>query len=324
MRVPGIPYIQGRNDYTDNDGKKYGIAIHNTSNDASDSGEASYATRRTDGVSSHFYCDIDSVTQSIDTDDRVGHAGSNTGNENAIAVEITGGNGMSRAWWLNNVAWNKLASVLVYVITNDPDYEGFQIRRASVAEMKSNPKVKAFYGHNDMRLAWGGTTHTDPGNNFPWDLFLTRVKTALAGDTQEDDDMPFTEAQMRAFPWQYTGRGMPGVPDGSSTLWTLGTAYSTAQEVKAKVELIATAVNGLVAEDLKTELDKLTAKFEAERVKSETQFAQAMAAIDQVDENVLEAIDSSESPTVIAERLRAVLGDKADAVFQAGLALPPA
>ncbi|SCL42191.1 hypothetical protein GA0074692_6702 [Micromonospora pallida] len=35
-------------------------------------------------------------------------------------------------------------------------------RRATVAEMKANPKVRAFYGHNDMRLAWGGTSHTDP------------------------------------------------------------------------------------------------------------------------------------------------------------------
>jgi len=41
---PGIPFVEGRNDYTDVDGKKYGIAIHNTSNNASDEAEASYAT----------------------------------------------------------------------------------------------------------------------------------------------------------------------------------------------------------------------------------------------------------------------------------------
>jgi len=189
MRVPGIPYVQGRNDYTDVDGRKYGIAIHNTANDASDEGEAAYATRRTDGISSHFYCDADSVIQSIDTDDRVGHAGSAIGNENAIAVEITGGNGMSRAWWLANVAWDKLGWVLAYVITHDPDFAGFQVRRASVAEMKTNPRVKAFYGHNDMRLAWGHTTHTDPGPNFPWDRLFAAVNTALNPPLQEVPDM---------------------------------------------------------------------------------------------------------------------------------------
>lgn len=179
MRVPGIPYVQGRNDYHDQDGRHYGIAIHNTSNDASDEGEASYAKRRTDGVSSHFYVDRDSVTQSLDTIARAGHAGSRNGNDHAIAVEITGANGKSRDWWLRNVDWAELGRVLAYVIRHDPDFEGFQVRRASVDEMKRNPKVKAFYGHDDMRRAWGGTTHTDPGPNFPWDWLLQAVNAAL-------------------------------------------------------------------------------------------------------------------------------------------------
>lgn len=183
MKVPGIPYVQGKNVYTDADGKKYGIAIHNTSNDASDENEASYAKRRTDGISSHFYCDKDSVTQSIDTKDRCGHAGSNNGNQNAISVEITGANAKSRQWWIDNVAWDKLAYALAYVIKNDPNLKDFQVRRATVSEMKSNPKVKAFYSHDDMRRAWGGTTHTDPGPNFPWDHFLASVKKALTGSS---------------------------------------------------------------------------------------------------------------------------------------------
>lgn len=179
MKVPNIPYVQGRNDYDDRDDRKYGMAIHNTSNNASDENEASYATRRTDGISSHFYADKDSVIQSIDTNDRVGHAGSYEGNEHAVAYELMGGNGSSRAWWLANVAWVKLASVIAYQLKHDPDFAGFQIRRASVTEMKANPKIKAFYGHDDMRRAWGGTTHTDPGPNFPWDKLIAEVKTAM-------------------------------------------------------------------------------------------------------------------------------------------------
>lgn len=193
MRIPGIPYVQGRNDYTDWDGKKYGIAIHNTSNDASDEGEASYATRRTDGVSSHLYCDDDSVTQSLSLDDRAGHAGSAEGNDHSLSVEITGANGKSRSWWLNNVAWDKLGAGLAWVIRNDPDYQGFEVRRASVAEMRRNPQVKAFYGHNDMRLAWGGTTHTDPGRNFPWDRLVQAVRKHLG----EEDDMALADERIR-------------------------------------------------------------------------------------------------------------------------------
>jgi N-acetyl-anhydromuramyl-L-alanine amidase AmpD len=186
MIVPGIPYVQGRNSYSDADGVKYGIAIHNTSNDASDTGEASYATWRPDGTSSHFYADADSVTQSLDTVRKAGHAGSTQGNENAIAVEITGGNGMSLDWWLANVAWSKLGQVLAAVIRHHWPDGSFQVRRASVAEMRANPKVKAFYGHDDMRLAWGGTTHTDPGGSFPWDRLFAAVNAALGINGGDD------------------------------------------------------------------------------------------------------------------------------------------
>lgn len=186
MRIPGIPYHQGVNNYPDSDGRHFGIAIHNTSNNATDTGEANYADHRPDGVSAHFYCDADSVTQSLDTDAKAGHAGSVEGNENAIAVEITGFNTNSRDWWLSNVAWDRLGQVLAYIITHDPDYVGFQVRRASVAEMRANPKVKALYGHDDMRQAWGHTTHVDPGPNFPWDRLISSIKAHLTQPTEDD------------------------------------------------------------------------------------------------------------------------------------------
>lgn len=179
MKVSGIKFVQGRNDYTDPDGRKFGVAIHNTSNDAAASGEASYATRRTDGVSSHFYVDKSEVVQSLDTRDKAGHAGSAQGNGNAVAVEITGTNGKSRQWWLDNVAWDKLGQALAAVCK---EY-GIAVRRASVAEMRANPKVRAFYSHDDMRRAWGGTTHDDPGPNFPWDRLFAAVNAHLKPQT---------------------------------------------------------------------------------------------------------------------------------------------
>lgn len=195
MKVSGIKYIQGRNAYSAS--PKYGIAIHNTSNDAPASGEASYATKRPDGVSSHFYADNKEVIQSLDTVSRAGHAGSSTGNYNAVAVEITGVNAKSRQWWIDNVNWNELGRVLAEVCK----FYGISVRRASVAEMKANPKVKAFYSHNDMRLAWGGTTHTDPGDNFPWDVLFTAVNAAL--DPKGDDDMLPDERQKLNDVWEW-------------------------------------------------------------------------------------------------------------------------
>lgn len=197
MRIPGIPYHQGRNNYSDRDGRHYGIAIHNTSNTASDEAEASYADHRTDGTSSHFYVDSDTVIQSLDTDAKAGHAGSGYGNENAIAFELTGTNDKPRSWWLANVAWDRLGYVIAHILRHDPDYAGFQVRRASVPEMRTNPRVKAFYGHDDMRQAWGGTTHTDPGPNFPWDRLFEAVNAALHGPTESTTPDTLRELQMQ-------------------------------------------------------------------------------------------------------------------------------
>lgn len=188
MRVPGVPYIQGRNSYDDVDDRKFAVAIHNTSNDASARDEAAYAQRRTDGVSSHFYVDRSEVIQSLDLLARAGHAGNRNGNENAIAVEITGVNGWSRDTWLANVNWIALGSALAWCCAQF----GIAVRRASVAEMRSNPKINAFYSHDDMRRAWGGTDHTDPGPNFPWDRLFSAVNAALNPSTPTasgDDDM---------------------------------------------------------------------------------------------------------------------------------------
>lgn len=177
MRITGIPYVQGRNSYSDADGTKYGVAIHNTSNTASADNEASYATRRTDGVSAHFYVDQTKVVQSLDTAARAGHAGSSEGNQNAVAVEIRGVNAWPRATWLDSVCWPLLGRVLADVCRA----YGIQVRRATVGEMKTNPRVRAFYSHDDMRQAWGGTDHTDPGPNFPWDRLFNAVNAALSG-----------------------------------------------------------------------------------------------------------------------------------------------
>ncbi|MFI6228871.1 N-acetylmuramoyl-L-alanine amidase [Micromonospora echinospora] len=308
MRVPGIAYVQGRNSYPDGDGRKFAIAIHNTSNDASDSGEASYATRRTDGVSSHFYVDHDSITQSLDTDARAGHAGSRNGNENAIAIEITGANGWSRQRWLDNVAWDRLAHVLAVLCR---EY-GIQPRRASVAEMKANPQVRAFYGHNDMRLAWGGTTHTDPGPNFPWDYLLTKVQRALAG---EDDDMP-TADEVAAEVWSqpYRDYNLPpvnGNPQTRPASQILLDARTDAARARSEVSALRTEVRALIdaqaGVDGRAILARIDEHAQAERERDEAAARERAALPGQI----LAALPGGEGPVSredLEAALRTVLG----------------
>lgn len=177
VKVSGIKFVQGRNYSADSDHRKYGVAIHNTSNNATAEAEASYATRRTDSVSAHFYADSDSVVQSLDTNVRSWHAGSQNGNDNAVSVEITGFNYWTRAEWLKRVAWDQLGRVLALVCLA----HGIPVLRRSPEVLHANPKAGGFYGHDDMRRAWGGTSHTDPGPNFPWDHLLAVVASHING-----------------------------------------------------------------------------------------------------------------------------------------------
>jgi N-acetyl-anhydromuramyl-L-alanine amidase AmpD len=162
--------------------KRY-IAIHNTANDATAAEEASYAKRREDSVSSHYYVDPTRLLQSLDTNLRAYHAGSTKGNSQAIAYEITGTNGKTRAWWLANVAWPLLARQ----IATDCREHDIEPRLLSVAEIRAGSKT-GIITHDQMRQAWGGTTHTDPGANFPLDHLEALVRAELEDDMTPEQD----------------------------------------------------------------------------------------------------------------------------------------
>lgn len=195
-----------------------------------------------EGVASHN-CDRDSITQSLRTEYGANHAGSPTGNRYAISYEITGTNGKSRSWWLANVAW----AVLARQMARDCRKWGIPPVLLTVAQMRDG-KTKGFVTHDLMRQAWGGTTHTDPGPNFPMDHLLALVRAELNG---EDDDMPYTLAQIQAAPWQYLGRGIANNdadPAGNmSTLAVLDTIYRTTLEIAKRVDISPEELVGIQA-----------------------------------------------------------------------------
>lgn len=155
--------------------KKY-VTVHNTSNDASAADEASYAKRRTDGTSSHYYVDNNSIFQSLNTDWCAGHVGSHEGNTYGISYEITGVNGWTRARWIASVAWDLLAAQMAI----DCHEFGIEVRQLSIAEMRAGTKT-GFITHDQARRVWGSTTHTDPGPGFPMDHLLALVRRHMGG-----------------------------------------------------------------------------------------------------------------------------------------------
>jgi N-acetyl-anhydromuramyl-L-alanine amidase AmpD len=158
----------GRNHRRDKFDKKY-IVIHSTENDASAENEAAYAKRRTDGVSSHFYVDSNSIVQSLDTDWRAQHVGSTEGNNHGISVEVTGTKSKSRSWWFGNVAWTKLNAELRKACAE----HNITPQLLTVAQIKQG-ELTGIITHDQARRAWGNTTHTDPGPNFPMDMLVSK------------------------------------------------------------------------------------------------------------------------------------------------------
>lgn len=300
MKASGVTFVQGRNRYGTS--TKYGIAIHNTSNDASDAGEASYASRRTDGVSSHFYADHDSVTQSLDTRDVAGHAGSTNGNTYAIAVEITGANGWTRDRWLRSVAWDQLGAVLAQVIRHHWPDGSFQVRRATVEQMRTNPRVKALYGHNDMRQAWGGTTHTDPGPSFPWDRLTTAIKDALGGapSPSEEDTMPSTAEIVTDLLGTRLGRGTRTVG-----MQLQGAAQAGAVDVVSKkLDLLIAAHAGADSKTILERLNRLAADADRRAAEDEQRDAELRDLLRQHADGALDA------EAVVIALARRLLGDQ--------------
>lgn len=153
--------------------KKY-IAIHNTSNSAPAVNEASYAKRRTDSVSSHYYVDKSKLIQSLNTDLRAWHAGSSQGNNYAISYEFVGTNSKSRDWWLKNIDWDAAARQ----IATDMKHFGIANRQLTSAQMRAG-NVTGIVTHDQMSKVWGGSTHNDPGPNFPMDHLIKKVNQYL-------------------------------------------------------------------------------------------------------------------------------------------------
>jgi N-acetyl-anhydromuramyl-L-alanine amidase AmpD len=187
MRLDYLPWREAK--HHGGTTTKYAVAIHCTDNDASAEAEAAYAATRTDSVSTHFVVDGHAMWQCLDTMTEAYHAGSVEGNTAAIAVEFVGTTAKSRTWWLDNIAWGLVGRALADVCRRHK----IPVVRRSPAAMDADPTIAGFYSHNDMRIAWGGTTHTDPGPNFPWDRLFETIADNL---TTEEPAVTITTADL--------------------------------------------------------------------------------------------------------------------------------
>jgi len=146
---------------------------------------AAYFANPSDGrsVSSHYCVDNDSVVQCVLLKHSAWTVGNRPGNNRGINWELSGFANQTRAQWLDPFGL-AMFEQMAPIVRADASKYGIPLTRRTVAELQAfKPGITS---HNDLRLAFGGTTHTDPGSNFPWDVFLDIINGGDVALTSED------------------------------------------------------------------------------------------------------------------------------------------
>jgi hypothetical protein len=218
--VEAAGYTTGRPD-----GKPLWIVVHDM--EASETATraentAAYYVNPSDGrrVSSHYTADNNSVVQCVRLKDSAWTVGNRPGNNRGINWELSGFASQTRAQWLDPFGLAMFAQIAPILRADAAKY-GIPLERRTVAELKAwKPGITS---HNDLRLAFGGTTHTDPGVNFPWDVFLNLMT---------EDDMALEPADIEAVAtrtvtklMQYAENPLPG---DLSYAWTVRKTHDAA------------------------------------------------------------------------------------------------
>jgi N-acetyl-anhydromuramyl-L-alanine amidase AmpD len=222
------------------------IVIHDTEGsegrDAAENG-AAYDARRTDGVSTHFFVDADSVVQCVLTKDTAHHARSE-GNIRGIGFELCGRASQTQAQWLDGGLDLRLAARYVAKCCRKWNIPA---RKLTVAQLRAGEK--GICAHDDVSKAWHQTDHTDPGRNFPWTQFLAMVQAEL--NPPEEDDMPTAKEIAQAVwntdnivpaPWPVRTDDNPYWAPGTSMHHGLGHAI----EANRRIAELAVKVDGMV------------------------------------------------------------------------------
>lgn len=176
---PGVPFVQASG-FTRGrpDGPPLWIVVHDMEADETPNtaeGTANYFATGAGGrdVSSHYCADSDSVVQCVRLADVAWTVGNRPGNYRGINWELAGYASQTREQWLDPFGL-AMFERMAPIVRADAAAYGIPLERRTVEELRT---FKAgVTSHNDLRLAFGVTDHTDPGPNFPWDEFLQIMK----------------------------------------------------------------------------------------------------------------------------------------------------
>jgi N-acetyl-anhydromuramyl-L-alanine amidase AmpD len=123
-------------------------------------------------ASAHYCVDSDSIVQCVREEDAAWHAPG--ANRNGIGIEHAGYASRSAANWMDSSTTAMLFRSAKLVARICRQY-GIPIVRLTADDLRA--KRRGLCGHVDVTDAFnGGKGHTDPGPNFPWEMYLSMIR----------------------------------------------------------------------------------------------------------------------------------------------------
>lgn len=122
--------------------------------------------------SAHYSVDSNSIVQHVAEKDAAWHVRTEGFNDRSIGIELCGKAGQMRAEWVDEFGGRMLprAARLVARICADWD---IPVRRIQGDALRAG--IRGITCHRDLTMKFREDTHTDPGVNFPWVLFMAMV-----------------------------------------------------------------------------------------------------------------------------------------------------
>jgi N-acetyl-anhydromuramyl-L-alanine amidase AmpD len=188
------------------------VVIHDTEGSShSQSAEdgAAYDARRTDGTSTHYFHDNNSTVQCVRTADQA-HTARTQGNKRGIHHELCAKASFSRSQWLSEDYGLPMLRRAAKQAARDAKKWDIPVRKLSPSQVADG--VKGFCGHGDVTKAFpqDNGTHTDPGPNFPWDVFIDMVQDALNPEEELPVDQATFNKLMNGWASTETGQNLLG------------------------------------------------------------------------------------------------------------------
>ena len=178
------------------------IVIHTTESPLGTPAEnvAAYQIRSQSG-SYHDLVDSTGKRVRCNTEDWVTWStGNNEGNWQGLNLSFVCYSAQTRAQWLAQEKMLRAGATIAAAWAT----------KYNIPLVKTDGTARGFCGHGDLRR-YGGTDHTDPGANFPWDTFLGYVREAMAAPAADNkEESTVSNVDIIAAVNKYTGDYIKG------------------------------------------------------------------------------------------------------------------